>query len=306
MAELPDELWRRILEMGVSASSSNPNPNRLTFKDLCCISISCRRFRRLSNDDSLWSSLLSSDFPAYLNTDNIPSSSSTTTNSRKSLYGARYEKDKARRVAAHRRAVLRIESRIAEYTRRLQELEDRRAEEADKIRTVASELSNLHEVSQGKGGTLPNWRASVALNVWQPEVIRGRQKQIVEQCPVPVDSRINVLEMELKLCKQQIAVFEKTYVKACLSLHSKNVLSRFIECMFSDPLVHFVWYQRDEKQRLEAAKEQLSSMMYHPLQDGSTVEQRVGDHSHKRKKLKRDTTAKFHIPCCVSQHFCSN
>lgn len=252
MAELPDELWRRILEMGVSASYPNPNPNRLTLKDLCCICISCRRFRRLSNDDSLWSSLLSSDFPAYLNTDNILSSSSTTTNSRKSLYRARYEKDKARRIAAHRRAVLRIESRVAEHTRRLQELEDRRAEEADKIRTVASELSNLHKVRQ----------ASVALNVWQPEVIRGRQKQIVEQCPVPVDSRINVLEMELKLCKQQIAVFEKAY--------------------------------RDEKQRLEAAKEQLSSMMYHPLQDGSTVEQRVGDHIHKRKKLKRDTTGDRH------------
>lgn len=249
MAELPDELWRRILEMGVSASNPNPDPNRLTFKDLCCISMSCRCFRRLSNDDSLWSSLLLSDFPAHLNTENIPSSSSsTTTNSRKSLYRARYEKDKARRIAAHRRAVLRIESRIAEHTRRLQELEDRRAEEADKIRTVASELSNLHKVRQ----------ASVALNVWQPEVIRGRQKQIVEQCPVPIDSRINVLEMELKLCKQQIVVFEKTY--------------------------------RDEKQRLEAANEQLSSMVYHPLQDGSMVEQRVGDHSHKRKKLKRDTT----------------
>ena len=58
----------------------------------------------------------------------------------------RYEKDKARRIAAHRRVVLRIESRIAEHTRRLQELQDRRAEEADKIRTVASELSNLHKV----------------------------------------------------------------------------------------------------------------------------------------------------------------
>lgn len=89
MAELPDELWRRILEMGVSGSYPNPNPNRLTLKDLCCICISCRRFRRLSSDDSLWSSLLSSDFPAYLNTDNILSSSSTTTNSRKSLYRAR-------------------------------------------------------------------------------------------------------------------------------------------------------------------------------------------------------------------------
>jgi len=149
-------------------------------------------------------------------------------------------------------------------------------------------------------------QASVALNVWQPEVIRGRQKQIVEQCSVPVDSRINVLEMELKLCKQQIVVFEKAYVRACFPLHYKNVLYRFIEWMFSDPVVHFVWCQRDEKQRLKAAKEQLSSMMYHPLQDLSMFEQRVGDHSHKRKKLKTDTSGKVCISCCVFQYICSN
>lgn len=55
-------------------------------------------------------------------------------------------------------------------------------------------------------------RASVALNVWQPDIIRGRQKQLVEQCAVPVESRIRTLEMEHKLCKQQISVFDKAYV----------------------------------------------------------------------------------------------
>lgn len=54
--------------------------------------------------------------------------------------------------------------------------------------------------------------ATVALNVWQPEVIRGRQKQIVEQCSVSVDSRSRALDMELKLCKQQIAIFQKALV----------------------------------------------------------------------------------------------
>lgn len=54
--------------------------------------------------------------------------------------------------------------------------------------------------------------ATVALNVWQPAIIRGREKQIVEQCNVSVDSRSRTLEMELKLCKQQIAIFQKTLV----------------------------------------------------------------------------------------------
>lgn len=52
----------------------------------------------------------------------------------------------------------------------------------------------------------------MALNVWQPEVIRGRHKQIVEQCAVPADSRIHALEMEVRLCKQQLVGLDKAYV----------------------------------------------------------------------------------------------
>lgn len=55
-------------------------------------------------------------------------------------------------------------------------------------------------------------QASVALNVWQPEVVRGRHMQIVEQSALPVDSRVHALEMELKLCRQQICSFEIAYV----------------------------------------------------------------------------------------------
>lgn len=55
-------------------------------------------------------------------------------------------------------------------------------------------------------------QASVALNVWQPEVVRGRQKQMVEQCVVPVESRVHALDMEVKLCNQQLQVFNKAYV----------------------------------------------------------------------------------------------
>lgn len=55
-------------------------------------------------------------------------------------------------------------------------------------------------------------QASVALNVWQPEIVRGRQKEIVEQCRVPVGYRIGSLEMELKLCKNQIETLNKAHV----------------------------------------------------------------------------------------------
>lgn len=59
---------------------------------------------------------------------------------------------------------------------------------------------------------------SAALNVWQPEVIRGRQKQLVEQCVVPAESRIHALEMELRLCRQQIMNLKKSHVSVIFPL----------------------------------------------------------------------------------------
>lgn len=76
MSLLPDELWRRILEIGVQSGG-------FSYKDLCCLSISCRRFHRLSDEDLLWSHLLSADFPSS-------SSSSAPSSNPKSLYKLRY------------------------------------------------------------------------------------------------------------------------------------------------------------------------------------------------------------------------
>ncbi|KAF7819221.1 F-box protein SKIP24 [Senna tora] len=220
MSILPDELWRKVVEIGLQSSG-------FTYKDLCCISISCRRLNRLSNEHPFWNHLLSSDFPhSSLNSyysSSTPLSSSSSYSSSKSLYKFRFEKDKERRLAAHRRAVLRKESQIAEHSRKLRDIENRTAQESTKMRETAVELSNLRKVRQ----------ASVALNVWQPEVIRGRQKQLVEQCVVPAESRIHALEMELRLCKQQIMGLEKSY--------------------------------KDEKHRLDTAKEELVSMKYNPV-----------------------------------------
>ncbi|KAK9684169.1 hypothetical protein RND81_10G191200 [Saponaria officinalis] len=239
MADLPDELWTKILENGVE----NPNSNtRLSFKDLCRLSLSSRRLHRLSNDPSLWSSLLPLDFPSRV---------SNPTNhiniSPKLLYQTWFEKEKERRIAAEKRAVMRVESRVAEHSIRVDMFRRRIVDEGRKITGVVAELNDLRKVRQ----------ATVALNVWQPEVIRGRQKQLVEQCAVPVESRLNALEMELKLCKQQMMDFQKAY--------------------------------RAEQRRLEDAKEQLASLKYHPLQNHSIIKSTVVDHNTKRKKFKRSS-----------------
>lgn len=74
-------------------------------------------------------------------------------------------------------------------------------------------------------------QASVALNVWQPEVIRDRQRQLVEQCAVPIDARLKDLEMDMRVCGKQIEVACKAYVSTedyrflpfrFIFLHSSN------------------------------------------------------------------------------------
>ncbi|MED6218315.1 hypothetical protein PIB30_025719 [Stylosanthes scabra] len=135
MSLLPDELWRRILEIGIENRS-------LGYKALCSISISCRRLHRLSAEDPLWNRLLSNDFPLYHNL--TPSSLSSS--SAKSIYKFRFERDKERRVAAHRRALLRKESQVAEHSRRLRVIETRVNQETSKMRETVAELSNLRRV----------------------------------------------------------------------------------------------------------------------------------------------------------------
>ncbi len=127
-------------------------------------------------------------------------------------------------------------------------------------------------------------QASVALNVWQPEVIRGRQKEIVEQCIVPFESRIHALEMELRLCKQQILGFEKAHVSVILSLSSRHYFVSFrVRCLWCFCMFY---EQKDEKRRLDTAKEELVSMKYHPLRDYTLINGGENESKIKRKKLK--------------------
>ncbi|KAF3644036.1 F-box protein SKIP24 [Capsicum annuum] len=231
---LPEELWRRIFEIGIESSNFN-------YKDLCCLSITCKLLNRLSHDDSLWSSLFSADFPQY-HINQLPSSSSSISN--KSLYKIRYEKVREQKLLAHRRAVLRIQSEINEHSRRIGAMEHQCAEEKEKMKNAVSEMVNLRQIRQAK----------VALNVWQPEIVRGKQKQMVEQCNIPIDDRIRAIEMELKLCKQQLQGLE-------------NAL-------------------RVEKKRMQTTKEKLASVQYHPLREFNLTVSPIDEHDMRRKRFK--------------------
>ncbi|THG00247.1 hypothetical protein TEA_000701 [Camellia sinensis var. sinensis] len=254
MSVLPEELWRRILEIGVVET-----PNLLNFKDLCCLS---------PNFDT--------HFPPP---PHLTSSSTTTTHLSIPLPKTSTKSEKARKLAAHHRAVLRIESQIAEHSRKLQEIQLRSVEETEKMKATGAELSNLRKVRQ----------ASVALNVWQPEVVRGRHKQIVEQCVVPADSRIHALEMELRLCKQHITGLDKAYVSEIPKYMPLGFILGFDGKWYKIFMMFiYVTWQRDEKRRLDAAKEQLASVKYHPLRDYSSTSGRVDECCIKRKKLKKE------------------
>ncbi|GAV82772.1 F-box-like domain-containing protein [Cephalotus follicularis] len=232
---LPDELWREILEMGIKKS-------KFTYKDLCSVSISCRHLHRLSNEDSLWSHLLFFDFPVITTTTNPSSSSSPLI---KSMYKIRFERERERILAAHRRAILRKESQIGEHSRELRRIEALLNNEREKLKSTVMELSNLSNLRQ----------ASVALNVWQPNVIRDAQEKLVEQSVVPFECHLHGLEMELRLCKQQITAFDKAH--------------------------------RDEKQRFYNAKEELMSLKYHPLRDFKMTRSEDDRRPVKGKMLKK-------------------
>ncbi|KAK9170654.1 hypothetical protein Syun_002794 [Stephania yunnanensis] len=121
---LPDEIWRRIFEIGIEKS-------RLSYKDVCCVSITSRRLKRLSNEDTLWTHLLNLDFSIPIDDDDdivIPAS--------KTLYKTMFDKDRERKIAAHRRAVLRAESDVGVCLRNLKQLQRQLADERDKARAA--------------------------------------------------------------------------------------------------------------------------------------------------------------------------
>ena len=58
----------------------------------------------------------------------------------------RFDRERARKAAAHRRAVLRLESQIAGHLRNLQEIQMKLTEETEKMKAAVTELLNLRKV----------------------------------------------------------------------------------------------------------------------------------------------------------------
>ncbi|XP_075514581.1 F-box protein SKIP24 [Primulina tabacum] len=249
MSTLPDELLRRIMEIGIQSGT-------LVCADLCRLSIVCRSFRLLAADDSLWLHLLFSDFPSSRNDLNliiteVSSSDADADAKLKRLYRVRYESDRNRKRQQQICAVLKLEGKVAEHLGKIRRIELHILEEKDKLNKADAELKYLCQVRH----------ASVALNVWQPELIRARQEQMIRQCTVPVKSRIKILDMELNSCKHQIACLRKSLII--------------------------------EKRRLCEAEEKLASLKYHPLQDVEASSLRSGERRITNKKLKLSTTLKL-------------
>ncbi|KAL5723839.1 hypothetical protein ACHQM5_007184 [Ranunculus cassubicifolius] len=163
---------------------------------LCCISISSKRLTKLSNENSLWQTLLLQDFP------NSQPLNLHQSHNLKSLYKSKFEKERDKQLAAHRRAVFRIESQIFVGIARIKELKEQLNKENEKLKLGLEELRNLERIRS----------MNVALNVWQPEIVRGNQKRVVEQCVVRGNQkRVSAIEMEVRVCKQQIQVLDNGY-----------------------------------------------------------------------------------------------
>lgn len=113
---------------------------------------------------------------------------------------------------------------------------------------------------------------------------------MVEQNAVPVEGRLRALEMEIKLCKQQITGVNRARVSISASVFTSTslaFLNRLLECFLFK-------LQREVKQRFDVARKELESMKYHPLRDYKSI--RSGDQASnaKRKKLKTSINCKFY------------
>ncbi|KMZ62625.1 F-box protein SKIP24 [Zostera marina] len=189
MTNLPGDLWRKILEMGVERSGG------LDHRDLVCLSISCTLFRRLSSEPLLWTILLERDFPSspLIHTPNYSPD--------KSLYKNLFNMHKTRRLVARRVRIMKLKSLIAETSKRLEGLNRLLAEEHSHLKSLMKNIADLEKFRC----------TSVAQNVWQPELIRTSQSKMLVQTNLSFESGFNVLKMEIQVCKQQIMNYRKAY-----------------------------------------------------------------------------------------------
>lgn len=209
MACLPDEVWTEALQAGVCGGV-------LDYRDLCSLSIAGRALNRLASLTALWKPLFERDFPQ-------DTSTSATQSDYKSRYKARFEKIKAAKVAAHKRRLLRLQSEGAVLEKECKDVEKQMQTEKLKLSRILVELKSLEQVRM----------SSVALRLWQPQTVRAMQQQFVEQQPVNSQFRQLSLEMEAKICKEEIRRCNTTIVR---KRHAIESVKKDLEFLTYNPI----------------------------------------------------------------------
>ncbi|KAF9624542.1 hypothetical protein IFM89_011716 [Coptis chinensis] len=115
MKAISDEIWIKILETGIYNSI-------LKFDDICSFSECCKNFNKLSSQETIWSTLLTIDFPRDQNQENDDTPEAT----KKSVYMDRLKKNIKQKWAdlrsdflKHERALIADDLRISKQRRKL-------------------------------------------------------------------------------------------------------------------------------------------------------------------------------------------
>ncbi|KAJ7564227.1 hypothetical protein O6H91_02G008300 [Diphasiastrum complanatum] len=237
---LPDELWIQVFTAGVESAI-------LDYRDVCSLSIVCRRLWRLTNLDCTWQILLSRDFNSSSTCQNLYVLPTTKQPEKeptcKLMYRSRFEKDRAMKMAAHKRRVLRAQSQVAVLINECHHFQQLLFDEKQKLLSSAKRLCDAERAR----------RSSVALKVWQPQVIRNRQEQVVEQQAMDFNFLENELQMEVCVCKERIERFSRSLLK---------------------------------NQMLEKTRGELEALTYRPVQDGQLDLEASDMQSYKKKKFR--------------------
>ncbi|KAF9614175.1 hypothetical protein IFM89_015683 [Coptis chinensis] len=136
--QLPDEIWTKILETGIEKSILNHT-------DLSSFSICCKHFNSLSNDNTLWSSLLTLVFPHDPDGRNI--TDELLLESKKLVYKYRLERHQRNTIDWARRALEGFRIRSNSVSRRVRRCRRLLTEEKGGIQTRSktARYDKVHE-----------------------------------------------------------------------------------------------------------------------------------------------------------------
>eukprot|EP00897_Mesotaenium_endlicherianum_P001538 jgi/Mesen1/1411/ME000130S00489 len=216
---LPDELWMVVLQAGLDSG--------MDYREFCTCALVSRFFKRLSSADHFWEQLWQKDWPSTSSHDGANSRSALANQKApfvasdmlksvtaphgadsknggcskpdrrfgggiwKASFRERFERDKARRVASHRRKVFRVQSQVALLEAEMVDL--RGAVDSERTKWTTA-LQQIQQVENSE-------RALVASKVWQPQAVATRHQQLLEQHPLDASAQLNALRQEAAICQ---------------------------------------------------------------------------------------------------------